>query len=550
MKRLGPFVLLLGVLIPLGACAPSSTRAPDANATAAEPVAVPAAATAEEPALLREYKKIRQPAVAGLFYARDEEDLRKTVDKLLAEARPATVENVRGLVCPHAGYEFSGPVAAFGYKLLAGRDIRTVVILAPSHYAMFDGASIPDADAYQTPLGAIPVSPKAAELAKHKPFVVNPECEVRRPGFWRHSPKEPPPAGEDTPHTWEHSLEVQLPFLQCALKSGFSIVPVVFGRVDPKDVAKGLEPILDDETLVVASSDLSHYLPYDTACRLDKRCCEAVCSLDLDAIRRQEACGKAPVETLMCLAKDKGWKARLLDYRNSGDTSGNKADGVVGYAAIAFYQPGSTSSPEPAARVGKQPVAPADKEFSPAQRKYLLELARNSLESVVRSGKLPEVDAAEVPKEFLTPRACFVTLTKHGALRGCIGSILPEEPLWEAVMHMAQSAATRDPRFHPVRPDELKDVHVEISVLSVPKELRYDSPEDLLAKLRPGLDGVVLRVGSRQSTYLPQVWEQLPDKTDFMNHLAEKAGLAPDDWRQKDAAILIYQVEAFEEPEK
>jgi AmmeMemoRadiSam system protein A len=117
-------------------------------------------------------------------------------------------------------------------------------------------------------------------------------------------------------------------------------------------------------------------------------------------------------------------------------------------------------------------------------------------------------------------------------------------------MHMAQSAATRDPRFHPVRPDELKDVHVEISVLSVPKELRYDSPEDLLAKLRPGLDGVVLRVGSRQSTYLPQVWEQLPDKTDFMNHLAEKAGLAPDDWRQKDAAILIYQVEAFEEPEK
>ena len=157
--------------------------------------------------------------------------LKRDIERLLAKARPEPLKNLRALVCPHAGYEFSAPIAASGYKLLMGQHFSTVILLGPSHYALFSGAFVPAVDAYRTPLGLIPLSPKAVEMAKIRPFSSNPQCRVDRPNWVGYSSRKPPPVGEDMPDTWEHSLEVQLPLLQCTLHD-FSIVPVVFGEVE------------------------------------------------------------------------------------------------------------------------------------------------------------------------------------------------------------------------------------------------------------------------------------------------------------------------------
>lgn len=287
-------------------------------------------------------EKIREPAVAGLFYPAKKDALAAMVDAFLSNVDVPPVENVRGLVCPHAGYRYSGQTAAYAYKQLLRRDIRTVIVMGPSHYALFRGASIPDAVEYRTPLGAVEISPKAKELAKIAPFVINPRCRVRRPPWWVQSPKKAPPVGEDTPHTWEHSVEVQAPFLQQTLKE-FTIMPVVFGQVDPEEAWKVLIKYVDEKTVLVASSDLSHYYPYDVAKRMDASCTKAICELDIERMKGEEACGKLPILTLMYIAKQKGWKAKLLDYRNSGDTAGDKS-GVVGYAAIVFFEPKKSES--------------------------------------------------------------------------------------------------------------------------------------------------------------------------------------------------------------
>ena len=172
--------------------------------------------------------------------------------------------------------------------------------------------------------GTVSISEKAQQLVRTSPFVLEPRCLVQRPPWWQQSSKPAPAAGEDTPDTWEHSVEVQVPFLQKTLKH-FKILPVVFGEVDPEQAAKVLAGVIDDKTIVVASSDLSHYHPYDEAKELDNRCVQAVCNLNIDEMKIQEACGKVPILTLMYLAREKGWKAQLLDYRNSGDTSGDKS---------------------------------------------------------------------------------------------------------------------------------------------------------------------------------------------------------------------------------
>jgi AmmeMemoRadiSam system protein A len=471
-------------------------------------------------------QRVRAPAVAGLFYPGEKAALSKAVDGLLANAAEHYIPRLKALVCPHAGYEFSGQTAAIAYKLLAGRDVQTVVVMGPSHYALFQGACIPNADAYQTPLGLVPISAKAKALASVAPFVLEPQCMVQRPGWWQQAPKAAPETGQDTPETWEHSVEVQVPFLQRTLKS-FEIVPVVIGEPDPARVAKALANIVDDKTIIVASSDLSHYHTYQTAKGLDDRCVKAICDLDVDSMAEQEACGKVPILALLHLARQKGWKAQLLDYRNSGDVTGDK-DRVVGYAAVAFY-------------------APVPEKLPAAERKFLLDLARKTLASVTAGGDVPQVAEKDVPPKLAEKQACFVTLTKEGTLRGCIGHLMAMEPLHQAVADNARNAALRDPRFPPVQPGELDKIKIEISVLTEPQPLAFSSPDDLLSKLRPNEDGVLLHIGPRSATFLPQVWAQVPDKVKFLEHLSEKAGCEPSAWRGKDVTVSIYQVECFEE---
>lgn len=484
------------------------------------------ASDAAEPASPPDAGAVREPAVAGLFYPKEADALGAKIDRLLAAVNGPTVPGVKALVCPHAGYEYSGPIAAAGYRLLAGAKFQTVIVLAPSHYAAFEGACVSTAAVFRTPLGNVPIAAMARQLAKRPPFAPEAPARVQRPAWAAQSSRPEVGPGADTPDTWEHSDEVQVPFLQRTLKE-FRLVPVVMGNVDPAAAARVLAEFVDETTFVVASSDLSHYHPYDEARVLDQACVQAICQMDFDRLRRQEACGRTPILTLMHLARAKGWNPQLMDYRNSGDTAGDKR-GVVGYAAIAFTgsNPGTCTA---------------------AERTRLLDLARQTLREVTAGGRLPTVDPARLEPRLLEPRGCFVTLTRHGALRGCIGNLEPQGPLYRAVLDNARSAAIRDPRFPPVKTDEVDSLEIEISILTKPEPLAFDSPEDLLAKLAPHRDGVVLQLGSRTATFLPQVWEQIADKTRFLEALSQKAGADRDAWRRPDTRVLTYRVEAFHE---
>jgi len=473
--------------------------------------------------------RVREPAVAGLFYPEDPEELAQTIDDLLNEVALEPVSHLRGLVCPHAGYRYSGPVAACAYRQLERTKPRRVLILAPSHYAWFEGAAVCTAQTFRTPLGAVPISALGRTLAGQPPFVPEASCSVQRPGWWRDSSRVLAARAEETPHTWEHADEVQVPFLQRVLKD-FEVLPIVFGEVDPRQAAGVLEPHVDDETLLVASSDLSHFHSYEEAGRLDSQCARAVCALDLDAVARQEACGRGPVLTLMHVARARGWQAQLLDYRNSGDTSGDRSR-VVGYAAIAFYE----------RKIGG---------LDESARHRLLELARRTIRAVIAHGALPEVAASEWSGATAERRACFVTLTRDGQLRGCIGHLQPQAPLYQAVMENAHHAALKDPRFDPVRASELDQLAIEISVLSETRPLAFRSERELLAQLRPHRDGVILSVGGRTATFLPQVWAQLTDKVAFLNSLCRKAGLDAEAWRRSGATVSVYEADVFHEPER
>lgn len=475
--------------------------------------------------------KVREPAVAGLFYPADPAALARMIDGYLAAAKTESPGELKALICPHAGYVYSGPVAASGFRLLQGTDFATVILLASSHYAALDGASVSDADVFRTPLGDVPISPKARRLAQLRPFALAPRCLVQRPGWAAQSSRQPPAAGHDTADTWEHADEVEVPFLQRTLND-FQLLPVVCGDVDPAQAARALTQVLDDRTLIVVSSDLSHYQSDAEARTLDRRCTDAICALDVDKMSAQEACGRTPILTLLHIAKQQGWQARLLDYRNSGDTAGDKAR-VVGYAAIAFYAP-----------------AAATETFTNEERRFLLDVARQSVREAAATGRQRPVSADGLAAKLTATRGCFVTLTQGGRLRGCIGHIQPMMPLYQAIIDNARNAAIRDPRFLPVSAREVAELEIEISVLTVPQPLAFNSPEDLLRQLRPQKDGVVLNIRGRVATYLPQVWEQLPDKVEFLDTLAEKAGCASGDWRKPGVTVSIYQVESFTESDR
>ncbi|MBI5382986.1 MAG: AmmeMemoRadiSam system protein B [Opitutae bacterium] len=474
--------------------------------------------------------KVRAPAVAGLFYPKDAGELSRAIDGYLAAATAtAPTGELKALICPHAGYAYSGPVAANAYRLLAGREFATVVLLAPSHYATVRAAAVSGATVYRTPLGDVPISAQSRALAQLSPFALEPRAFVHRPDWWRQASHPAPEPGDDTADTWEHSDEVQVPFLQKTLKN-FQLLPVIFGQVDPAAAARALNQILEDRTLIVASSDLSHYDSYARAQQRDRRCLDAICALDAGRIDPDDACGALPVQTLLHVAKHRGWRAQLLDYRNSGDTSGDKTRGVVGYAAVAFYAPPAEASA-----------------FNATERQLLLALARRTLRAVTAGGELPVLPVDQLAAKFTKPRGCFVTLTQRGALRGCIGHIVAQEPLHRAIVDNARSAATRDPRFRPVTAAEVDQLEIEISVLTAPEPLAFASPADLLQKLQPHRDGVVLQIGDRGATYLPQVWEQIPDKETFLDSLAEKAGCPASAWRRPGTKALIYRVESFKE---
>ncbi len=451
---------------------------------------------------------VRPPAVAGLFYPKKHDELGQTVRSLLKDASGIKVPGkIRGLVVPHAGYIYSGIVAAAGYTQIDPAT-KTVILLGPSHRAPLRDASIPNVKAYQTPLGQVPLAKLAFTLRKLPLFEYVPQAHER-----------------------EHSLEVQLPFLQVML-GDFEIVPILTNSSDPQALASALVQHIGEDTLVVASSDLSHFYSYDTAVTLDRICTEAITGSIFSDMPLCKACGKQAVLTLMHIAKTKGWGGIFIDYKNSGDTAGDR-NRVVGYASIAFVD-------------RKEGSTKMKGNLSAQDRKALLRLARSAIEAkLVRGAKVerPGLSSPALTEE----RGCFVTLHKHGQLRGCIGTIEPVSSLVECVEENAQSAAFRDPRFSSLKADELSEIDIEISVLTVPEKLSFKDGEDLKSQLEPLVHGVILSRGHNRSTFLPQVWKQLPDKEQFLEHLCLKGDMSSKAWQDPKTKVKAYQAEVFGE---
>ena len=270
-----------------------SARAPRAAAMSRRRSRRPSRAT---PSPAKRFEKVRQAAVAGIFYPAERRRLRKRSIASWPRPRPSR-SKPPGVVCPHAGYEFSGPTASIGYKQLAGRDISTVILLGPSHYAAFQGAFVSAADAYQTPLGMVPVSPKAAELAKMEPFTANPRCAVDRPAWWPSSPAKAPPPGRDTPETWEHSLGGPIA-ASCSGRCTISALCRSFSASlsIPAKPPTGSFRSAGCRTIIVVSTDLSHYHPYEEAKTLDTRTVKAICNLPRRSDRRKRLRLRAGVD--------------------------------------------------------------------------------------------------------------------------------------------------------------------------------------------------------------------------------------------------------------
>ena len=461
----------------------------------------------------------RAPAVAGQFYSSTPQQLSSQIQGWLHQtpidpAQPCP----KLLMVPHAGFIYSGSVAASAYALLVPyrSRIRRVILLGPAHRVALHGLALPAVDAFDTPLGAVPLDREWMDRVADLP-------QVRV---------------SDLAHAQEHSLEVQLPFLQEALDC-FSLVPLVVGETTAGEVAEVLDRLWGaDETLIIISTDLSHFLDYAQAETCDLRTLSRILSMDA-TLTPEDACGARPVNGAIKAAGRHGLRPRVLGRCNSGDVTGDHGR-VVGYAALAF-------SPEPAESVsisdakGDQESVAEDELLGRA----LLARARNA---IARRLGLSAIEEPQHPAVHL-PGATFVTLHQQGRLRGCIGRLeLGKHSLEADVRQNACRAAFEDPRFDPVCREEWPLLSLEVSLLEAPRPMRFQSEHHALAQLKPGIDGVILGWRHHRSTFLPQVWEQLPTAEAFMAALKRKAGLSESFWAE-DVELACYRVQVFREVE-
>lgn len=486
----------------------------------------------ETPSVAERPAEVLKSSLAGTWYTADANELREEIAGYLAKAQIEPKQDVIGLVLPHAGYAYSGPTAAYGVKSL-GRSYKRVVVIGPTHrLPMEDTFSVPRATHLETPLGRVPLDVEFIEtLLKYPSFQTIPAA-----------------------HRQEHSVEIEVPLLQCKL-GDFKLVPIVAGQCSYEAVArvgKILAGLIDRDTLVVASSDFTHYGPqYDyvpfiqdipaNIKKLDMGAFEFIEKLDakgLLAYRDREhatICGCVPIAVLLeTLGRDA--KAEMLRYTTSGELAGDYTNSVS-YMAIAFRGVWGTSA---------APASPANNSSLTAEdKKQLLALVRRTLRYALDHRAIPEAaDLDFTPSESMKlPRAAFVTLKKNGQLRGCIGDIFPQRPLYKSVIGNAIYAAFGDRRFQPLRSEEYDQIKVEISALTPPASVA--SPQ----KIRIGIDGMVLNKDGRSAVFLPQVApEQGWDLETTLSQLSLKAGLPADAWKQ-GASFQVFQADVFgEEP--
>jgi AmmeMemoRadiSam system protein B/AmmeMemoRadiSam system protein A len=438
---------------------------------------------------------IRQPAVAGTFYPAQRDALQRQLAQFLSEAGndvPAMAPP-KAIIGPHAGYVYSGSVAARAYARLAAArgKIQRVVLVGPSHYVAFRGIAVDTSEAWVTPCGTVPLDTEAISQLRSIPMV----------GVLEQA------------HQREHALEVHVPFLQQVL-GDFRLVPVVTGDAPPESVAALIEKLWGGpETLIVISTDLSHYLDYAACQQIDQVTAEAIERFDPDVLTPAHACGSLATKGLLCLARDRGMTIERLDLRNSGDTAGPR-DSVVGYGAWALYE----SAPVDPERAKIETIGP-----------MLIDLARHSILYGLNTGSPAHVVTdPNLPPLLSAPGAVFVTLRRAGTLRGCIGSVVAIRPLVVDVVEHAFNSAFRDWRFPCLGWLELAGLSLSVSVLTPPTPMQFDGEADLLEQLQPGVDGLIIEDQGRRSLFLPSVWEEVLDKRHFLTALKMKAGLRAD----------------------
>jgi hypothetical protein len=436
------------------------------------------------------------------------------IDSYLKEAEQKSKKvsgQIFGIIVPHAGYEYSGKVAAHSYAQVKGKGYKTVIIIGSSHRVPFRGIAIYPEGSWETPLGTVAIDQEIA-------LAITKDCKIARPfsaAFER-----------------EHSLEVQVPFLQRAL-AGFKIVPIVTGSMEHDDYRQLVDALVSQlkrspgNVLIIASSDMSHFHSYDAANKMDTGTLKDIAELNVDGLRQRlqkdeyELCGAQAVLSLMMLAKQMNGKGTILNYANSGDVTKDRSR-VVGYSSAAFSRPQT------------------DQGLSRKEQEILLKIARKTLEEYVRKGNIPRVDVKE--SMLLDKRGAFVTLTKNGSLRGCIGYIQPVAPLYKAISDMTIAASTKDPRFPPVSQGELKDIHIEISVLS-PLKMISDIHE-----IEVGKHGLYLTWGNNAGLLLPQVaTEHRWTREEFLRQTCIKASLPIQAWKNTGTQIYTFSAQIFSE---
>lgn len=481
---------------------------------------------------------VRRPsALAGLFYAADPAELSAQVDTLLdaapvdaALAAQLAGQAPKALVLPHAGHRFSGAMAARGLALLRPHlaQIRRIVLLGPTHRLAVAGAALPGCGAFVTPLGAMAVDTLGADALADLPFV------------------QTLPAA----HEKEHDIEVQLPLLQRLwARAGQplpTLLPLLLGRISDAQADALLQRLWGaSDTLLIVSTDLSHYHAPPAAEAMDQQTCQQIIRRD-STLTHQQACGATPLNALLRAARRQGLPLWPLGYTHSGLVPGvpdSARDKVVGYASFAMPDAGSAAgAPQVDAATGEA----------------LLHLARAALQAACEhgAGPLPETARLAVARggacltALQAPGAVFVTLTQQGRLRGCIGSLQAHRPLEQDVWINAQAAALRDARFAPVSAAEAPGLRLEVSLLGPAQPVPPGTQSQQLWRLCPGQDGVILSCQHQgrlyRSTFLPQVWDTLPDVRVFMAQLKRKAGLPADFWSDQ-MQLQTYRVHKLRE---
>jgi AmmeMemoRadiSam system protein B/AmmeMemoRadiSam system protein A len=481
--------------------------------------------------------KIRKPAVSGMFYPGTQPALERAVATSLKSAEKKEFRSpIRAIFAPHAGYVYCGDTMAAAFKQIEGPEFiyDRVLMIGPSHRVRTKAAAVSSAEVWETPLGPVPVDTEFARKFVEKSDRIE---------------------FNDAAHAGEHSLEVQLPYLVLAAQGkSFRIVPILTNSPDPKDhetVARCLTELASDpKTLIVVSSDLSHYPAGDTAKKVDRQILEAVCSLNHDTLSTVDRnlmskgyagldCTMCGLEATLCLeraARNIGIsEATVVDYSNSGMKAGDP-NRVVGYGAVVFSGPSENAM--------KKKQSPTGISFSKETKRELIALAKSAINAAVKGEQVPN-SPVDNP-ELQIKAGCFVTLKATGKLRGCIGCFQSDAPLWKTVRHMAVSSATRDSRFSnsPIVPDEVPNLHIEISVLSPLQEVANP-----LQQIRLGRDGIAIRDRGRSGTFLPQVATETGwTVEEFLGHCArDKAGLGWNGWKSPTAAVYTYTATIVDE---